>query len=65
LIYDDKGQKLIKEENEVLSYISDDVNYQNDPFISDDHNVGWYPIAEQFLLTICMLEKSYRNSTRL
>jgi len=46
LIYDDKGQKLIKEENEVLSYISDDVNYQNDPFMSDDHIVGWYPIDE-------------------
>jgi len=46
IIYDDKGKNLIEEKNEVLSLISYDVNYQNDPFMSDDHIVGWYPIDE-------------------
>jgi len=45
-LYDTDGKSLVTGDAVVLNKISADVNYQNDPFMSDDHIVGWYPIDE-------------------
>jgi len=45
-VYDLDGKSLIASGEDVLNKISLDVNYQNDPFMSDEHIEGWYPIDE-------------------
>jgi hypothetical protein len=43
---DSFGKNLIGNDNLTLSNIMSEVNYQLDPFMSDEDIVGWYPVDE-------------------
>jgi len=43
---DSYGKKLIENDNVTLNNIMSEVNYQIDPFMSDEDVVGWYPVDE-------------------
>lgn len=43
---DSDGKKLVGNDNQTISNLIAEVNYQLDPFMSDEDIVGWYPVDE-------------------